>query len=51
MTYLDDNHTVFGEIVEGSELVEKLNDALVDDNSRPYQVSIFISYFRTLFMF
>ena len=40
LTYLDDDHTVFGQVVEGFELVEKLNDALVDGDSRPYQVSI-----------
>ncbi|XP_023174264.2 peptidyl-prolyl cis-trans isomerase sig-7 [Drosophila hydei] len=37
LTSLDGNHCVIGEVVEGHELLRKLNDAIVDDNFRPYQ--------------
>ncbi|XP_062122304.1 peptidyl-prolyl cis-trans isomerase sig-7 isoform X1 [Drosophila sulfurigaster albostrigata] len=37
LTSLDGTHCVFGEVVEGHELLRSLNDAIVDDNFRPYQ--------------
>lgn len=37
LTSLDGTHCVIGEVVEGHELLRKLNDAIVDDNFRPYQ--------------
>ncbi|KRG00818.1 peptidyl-prolyl cis-trans isomerase sig-7 isoform X1 [Drosophila mojavensis] len=37
LTSLDGNHCVIGEVVEGHEVLRKLNDAIVDDNFRPYQ--------------
>ncbi|GFS49808.1 peptidyl-prolyl cis-trans isomerase-like 4 [Nephila pilipes] len=37
LTYLDEVHTVFGEIVEGLETLLKINEAICDPNSRPYQ--------------
>ncbi|KAK2570530.1 Peptidyl-prolyl cis-trans isomerase-like 4 [Acropora cervicornis] len=30
-------HTVFGEVVEGFEVLDKINDAICDDEHRPYQ--------------
>lgn len=37
LTYLDENHSVFGEVTEGFDILLKLNDAICDNNSRPYQ--------------
>ncbi|XP_068755817.1 peptidyl-prolyl cis-trans isomerase-like 4 [Montipora capricornis] len=37
LDYLDGQHTVFAEVVEGFEVLEKLNDAICDDEHRPYQ--------------
>lgn len=37
LTSLDCNHCVIGEVVEGHEVLRKLNDAIVDDSFRPYQ--------------
>ncbi|XP_030369916.1 peptidyl-prolyl cis-trans isomerase sig-7 [Scaptodrosophila lebanonensis] len=37
LTSLDGTHCVIGEVVEGHELLRKLNDAIVDENNRPYQ--------------
>ena len=37
LTYLDDVHTVFGEVSEGLEVLQKLNETIVDDTNRPYQ--------------
>ncbi|KAL9896503.1 peptidyl-prolyl cis-trans isomerase sig-7 [Glossina fuscipes] len=34
---LDGQHCVIGEVVEGSEILRKLNEAIVDDKFRPYQ--------------
>lgn len=34
---LDGEHIVFGEVVEGMDILLKLNQTLVDDNNRPYQ--------------
>jgi peptidyl-prolyl cis-trans isomerase-like 4 len=35
--YLDEKHTVFGEVVEGLDVLEKLNGVVVDASGRPYQ--------------
>ena len=35
--YLDETHTVFGEVVEGLEVLELFNAAVVDGDGRPYQ--------------
>ena len=37
LTSLDQEHVVFGHIVEGDELLLKLNEAITDDQHRPYQ--------------
>lgn len=37
LDYLDGQHTVFGEVVEGFEVLDKINDAICDDEHRPYQ--------------
>lgn len=37
LTSLDGEHVVFGQIVEGDELLLKLNEAITDDQHRPYQ--------------
>ncbi|XP_046910504.2 peptidyl-prolyl cis-trans isomerase-like 4 [Dermatophagoides farinae] len=37
LNYLDNVHTVFGEITEGNDVLVKLNDTICDDNHRPYQ--------------
>jgi len=37
LDYLDEQHCVFGEIVEGLEILEKLNERICDDEHRPYQ--------------
>lgn len=37
LDYLDGVHTVFAEVVEGFDILDKLNDAICDDDNRPYQ--------------
>lgn len=37
LDYLDGKHTVFGEIAEGHETLQRINEAYVDDKSRPYK--------------
>jgi len=37
LDYLDGKHTVFGEVSEGFDVIEKLNEAICDENDRPYQ--------------
>lgn len=37
LDYLDGVHTVFAEVVEGFEVLDKLNEAICDDEHRPYQ--------------
>lgn len=37
LDYLDGVHTVFAEVVEGFEVLDKLSDAICDDEHRPYQ--------------
>jgi peptidyl-prolyl cis-trans isomerase-like 4 len=34
---LDEKHTVFGEVGEGLDVLEKINDAYCDGDGRPYQ--------------
>ncbi|TMW47491.1 hypothetical protein DOY81_007421 [Sarcophaga bullata] len=37
LTSLDGQHCVIGEVVEGHEVLRQLNEAIVDENFRPYQ--------------
>lgn len=37
LDYLDNVHSVFGEVVEGMEIVHKLNEIISDDQHRPYK--------------
>ncbi|XP_027061742.2 peptidyl-prolyl cis-trans isomerase CYP59 isoform X1 [Coffea eugenioides] len=37
LDYLDGKHTVFGEVAEGLETLSRINEAYVDENSRPYK--------------
>ncbi|XP_067631762.1 peptidyl-prolyl cis-trans isomerase sig-7-like isoform X2 [Eurosta solidaginis] len=37
LTSLDGAHCVIGEVVEGHDTLRKLNEAIVDENFRPYQ--------------
>ncbi|KAG5546831.1 hypothetical protein RHGRI_018861 [Rhododendron griersonianum] len=37
LDYLDGKHTVFGEIAEGLETLQRINEAYVDNKSRPYK--------------
>lgn len=37
LTYLDNQHCVFGEVMEGLEVIEKINEAICDGDDRPYQ--------------
>lgn len=37
LTYLDDVHSVFGEVTEGLEILVKINNAICDKEHRPYQ--------------
>lgn len=37
LDYLDDKHTVFGIVTEGREVLEKINNAFVDDDHRPFR--------------
>lgn len=40
MDYLDEQqHTVFGEVVEGFDVLDKLNETYCDKEFRPFQVS------------
>lgn len=36
----DSKHCVFGEVVEGLDVLRQLNEAICDEHSRPYQVRI-----------
>ena len=35
--YLDGQHTVFGEVAEGFDVIKKLNEVFSDKEGRPYQ--------------
>lgn len=37
LDYLDGEHTVFGQVVEGLETLKKLNETICDSDHRPYQ--------------
>lgn len=37
LDYLDDRHTIFGQVVEGFDVLARLNEAFTDKNFRPYQ--------------
>ncbi|KAJ1917280.1 Peptidyl-prolyl cis-trans isomerase-like 4 [Mycoemilia scoparia] len=37
LTYLDGRSTVFGQVAEGFEALDKLSDTLCDDNNRPFK--------------
>ena len=37
LDYLDGRHTVFGEISEGFDVLDKINEAICDEKDRPYQ--------------
>ncbi|KAH7860067.1 hypothetical protein Vadar_008798 [Vaccinium darrowii] len=37
LDYLDGKHTVFGEVAEGLETLQRINEAYVDETSRPYK--------------
>ncbi len=38
LDYLDGKHSVFGEVAEGEEVIEKFNKVISDEEHRPYQV-------------
>ncbi|KAL5721610.1 peptidylprolyl isomerase [Ranunculus cassubicifolius] len=37
LDYLDGKHTVFGEVAEGLETLERINEAYVDEKNRPFK--------------
>jgi len=37
LDYLDGEHCVFGEVVEGFDVLDLLNEAICDDDHRPYK--------------
>lgn len=37
LTYLDGKHCVFGEVAEGLDVLEIINEAICDNDDRPYQ--------------
>ncbi|XP_055331966.1 peptidyl-prolyl cis-trans isomerase-like 4 [Paramacrobiotus metropolitanus] len=43
LDYLDGKHTVFGEVSEGLDVLQKMNESIVDDHNRPYR-DIMISH-------
>ena len=49
---LDEKHTIFGQVAEGWEVLEAINDAPCDDDGRPlqnirYAVVLILSILRT----
>jgi peptidyl-prolyl cis-trans isomerase-like 4 len=38
LEYLDDTHTIFGQVSEGLDTLDKINEAIVDDSNVPWQV-------------
>ena len=38
--HLDDNHAVFGEVVDGMDVVETIGDADTDDGDRPHDETV-----------
>ena len=43
LTQLDGRHSVFGEVVEGVDTLERINDAFVDTNHIPLTVRILVT--------
>lgn len=37
LDYLDEKHTIFGEVAEGLETLSRINEAYVDEKGRPYK--------------
>ena len=37
LDYLDGKHTVFGEVSEGEDILDKINEAYCDKEGRPFQ--------------
>lgn len=37
LMHLNGKHTIFGEVAEGFDILEKMNNLYIDDNGRPYQ--------------
>ena len=37
LSHLDDKHTIFGEVAEGFDALEALNNLYIDEEGRPYQ--------------
>uniref|UniRef100_A0A914E1Y5 Peptidyl-prolyl cis-trans isomerase n=1 Tax=Acrobeloides nanus TaxID=290746 RepID=A0A914E1Y5_9BILA len=37
LDYLDDKHCIFGQVTEGFETLQKLNEELCDENHKPYR--------------
>lgn len=37
LDYLDGKHCIFGEVVEGLDTVQKINEELVDENNFPFR--------------
>lgn len=37
LDYLDERHTVFGQVTEGLETIEKLNKQICDEHNRPFR--------------
>ncbi|VDN28620.1 unnamed protein product [Gongylonema pulchrum] len=37
LDYLDDKHTIFGQVTEGLDTLEKLNEQICDEQNRPYR--------------
>lgn len=37
LDYLDEKHTVFGEVAEGLETLSRINESFVDEKNRPYK--------------
>jgi peptidyl-prolyl cis-trans isomerase-like 4 len=38
LDYLDDKHTIFGQVSEGLDVLDKINEAFTDDENNPWQV-------------
>ena len=45
LDYLDGEHCVFGELVEGWDILDKVNETICDGEDRPYQVSLLERFF------
>ncbi|KAK9178984.1 hypothetical protein WN943_028178 [Citrus x changshan-huyou] len=37
LDYLDEKHTIFGEVAEGLETLSRINESFVDEKNRPYK--------------